>query len=130
MGVGRGGLWPPLDFEIISKKRLFFQFRGVKTKFHRFMVSPWKKFWENPVLAPPWKKSFRRPWSLISEKIIIGSLESEKIGSLESEKSGPCKSIPVPNIFLKKTLVQVILAKNWQKSLNITYQVCLKPIIY
>jgi len=27
--------------------------------------------------------------SLKSEKIIIGSLESEKIGSLESEKSGP-----------------------------------------
>jgi len=37
--------------------------------------------------------------SLESEKIIIGSLESEKIGSLESEKSGPYR---VPNIFLKK----------------------------
>jgi len=37
-------------------------------------------------------------------KIIIGSQESEKIGSLESEKSGPYRSIPVPNIFLKKTL--------------------------
>jgi len=33
--------------------------------------------------------------SLESEKIIIGSLESDKIGSLESEKSGPCRSIPV-----------------------------------
>jgi len=31
--------------------------------------------------------------SLESEKIIIGSLESEKIGSLESEKSGPYRSI-------------------------------------
>jgi len=41
--------------------------------------------------------------SLESEKIIIGSLKSEKIGSLESEKSGPYRS--VPNIFLKKTLV-------------------------
>jgi len=32
--------------------------------------------------------------SLASEKIIIGSLESEKIGSLESEKTGPYRSIP------------------------------------
>jgi len=28
------------------------------------------------------------------EKIIIGSLKSEKIGSVESEKSGPYRSIP------------------------------------
>jgi len=32
--------------------------------------------------------------SLELEKIIIGSLKSEKIGSLESEKSGPYRSIP------------------------------------
>jgi len=32
--------------------------------------------------------------SLELEKLIIGSLESEKIGSLESEKSGPYKSKP------------------------------------
>jgi len=32
--------------------------------------------------------------SLESAKIIIGSLESEKIGSLESEKSGPYMYIP------------------------------------
>jgi len=31
---------------------------------------------------------------LESAKIIIGSLESEKIGSLESKKSGPYRSIP------------------------------------
>jgi len=42
----------PLDFEIISKKRLFFQFRGVKTTFHRFCPPPGKKFWENTLLAP------------------------------------------------------------------------------
>jgi len=29
-----------------------------------------------------------------SEKMIIGSLKSEKIESLESEKSGPYRSIP------------------------------------
>jgi len=28
MGVGRGGLAHPLDFEIIGKKRLFFNFEG------------------------------------------------------------------------------------------------------
>jgi len=33
---GAGGDLAPLDFEIISKKMLFFQFRGVKTKFHHF----------------------------------------------------------------------------------------------
>ena len=32
--------------------------------------------------------------SLESEKIIIGSLTSEKIGSLKSEKSGLYRSIP------------------------------------
>ena len=32
--------------------------------------------------------------ALESEKIIIGSLEPEKIGSLESEKSGPYRPIP------------------------------------
>jgi len=53
-------LWPLLDLGIISNKRLFFQFRGVKNKFHRFWP-PWKTFWENPLLPPSWKKSFRRP---------------------------------------------------------------------
>jgi len=60
MGVGRGGRGGlgPLDFEIISKKRLFFQFREVKNKFHRF----WSPLGKNyPLLAPPRKKSFRRP---------------------------------------------------------------------
>jgi len=38
MGVGRGsrGDQAPLGFEVISKKRLFFQFRGVKTNFTTF----------------------------------------------------------------------------------------------
>ena len=36
---------------------------------------------------------------LESEKIIIGSVESEKTGSLESKISGPYRA---PNIFLKK----------------------------
>jgi len=52
MGVGRGEQGGKLPW--ISKllaKILFFQFRGVKTKFHHFW-SPWKKFWENPLLAP------------------------------------------------------------------------------
>ena len=54
MGVGRGGRGgqgPLLDFEISSKKRLFFQFRGVKTNFTA-LAPPWKKFWENPLLPP------------------------------------------------------------------------------
>jgi len=45
---------PPLDFEIISKKRLFFQFRGVK-QISLLLAPSWKKFWENPLLVPPGK---------------------------------------------------------------------------
>ena len=62
MGVGRGtgGPWPLLDFEIISKKRLFFQFRGVKIKFHHFWP-PLEKVWENPLLPPPLEKILPTP---------------------------------------------------------------------
>jgi len=58
---GARGPRSSLDFEIISKKRLFFQFRGAKSNFTTFGPPLGKKFWENPQLAPPWKKSFRRP---------------------------------------------------------------------
>ena len=50
-GRRKGGLGPPLNFEIISQKRLFFQFQGVKTNFTTF-APPWKKFWENPLVLP------------------------------------------------------------------------------
>ena len=40
----RKGEHAPLGFENISKKRLFFQFRGVKVKFHHFWPPPGKKF--------------------------------------------------------------------------------------
>jgi len=59
---GQGGK-APVDVEIIGKKRLFFQFQEVKTKFHHFRPPPGKNFGKNPRLAPHWKKSFRRPWS-------------------------------------------------------------------
>ena len=64
MGVGSGGrgAFSPLDFEIISIKRLFFQFRKVKNKFHHFWPIPGKNFGKIPYW-PPWKKSFRRPCS-------------------------------------------------------------------
>jgi len=38
----------PLDFEIISKKGLFFQVRGVKNKFHHFWAPPGKNFGKIP----------------------------------------------------------------------------------
>jgi len=61
MGVGRGGK-APLGFEIISKK-MFFQFRGVKIKFHHFWPPHLEKiFGKSPTAPPPWKKSFRRPY--------------------------------------------------------------------
>jgi len=57
---GEGGP-SPLNFEIISKKKLVFQFRGVKTKFHHFRPPHGKDFGKIPYCPPPWKKSFRRP---------------------------------------------------------------------
>jgi len=46
------------------------------------------------VLGTPFGSLELKIGSLESEKIINGSLESEKIGSLESHKSGPYRSIP------------------------------------
>jgi len=69
---GRGGQGSFLDIEIISKNRLFFQFRRVKTKFHHFWY-PFQKFWENPLLAPSRKKFFRR-LCLVSYAHDIGKL--------------------------------------------------------
>jgi len=40
----RKGGQDPQDFEIIGKKRLFFQFRGVKNKFHHLWPPPGKIF--------------------------------------------------------------------------------------
>jgi len=61
MGVGRGpgGPWSPLDFEIISKKRLFFQFRGIKTNSTTF-GHPWKNFGKIP-FWPPLEKILPTP---------------------------------------------------------------------
>jgi len=40
------------DFGIISKKRLFFQFRGVKNKFHHFWPPLEKNFGKIPYWTP------------------------------------------------------------------------------
>jgi len=65
-----------LDFEIIGKKRLFFQFRGVKNKFQHF-GTPWKKFWENPLLVKilptpmaVWRQVVH-PWSVVVGKLTV-----------------------------------------------------------
>jgi len=50
MGAG-GGLSHPWILKLLEK-RLFFQFRGVENKFHQFCPPPWKKIWENTLLAP------------------------------------------------------------------------------
>jgi len=54
---GQGEPWPLLDFEIISKKRLFFQFIEVKTKFHHFWP-PLVKILGKSLLVPPGKNPF------------------------------------------------------------------------
>ena len=48
---------PHLDFENFSKKKLFFLFRVVKSKFRHFFP-PLEKLWKNPRVPPPGKKSF------------------------------------------------------------------------
>ena len=54
-GGGAGEAQAPLlDFEIISKKRLFFQFLGVKNKFHRFWP-PLEKILGKSPTGPPGK---------------------------------------------------------------------------
>ena len=61
MGVGRGGgALAPLNFEIISKKRLVFQFRGVKTKFHNF-CPPLEKIWGKSPTGPLLEKILPTP---------------------------------------------------------------------
>ena len=52
-GVCRGP-WPPLDFEIVRKKGVFFNFEW-KKQISQLLAPPWKKFWENPLLVPPGK---------------------------------------------------------------------------
>jgi len=49
------GTKPPLDFEIISTKTLFFRFRRVKNKFHHFWPPPGKNFGKIPYWPPPGK---------------------------------------------------------------------------
>ena len=58
--VGAGGKGSP-GFWKFQQKRLFFQFRGVKIKFHHFWPSPGKILEKSPS-ALPLEKSFRRPW--------------------------------------------------------------------
>jgi len=65
MGVGRkgaGGAWPPWILKISAKKGCFLNFEWEKKNFTTFVL-PLKKFWKNPLVAPPWEKSFRRPRS-------------------------------------------------------------------
>ena len=52
MGVGRGA--GVLDFEIISKKGLFFRFRGVKNKLQHFFHTL-ETILGKPHTAPHWK---------------------------------------------------------------------------
>ena len=60
---GQEGL-APLDFEIIGKKLLFFQFRGVKTKFHHFWPPTGKIFGKISYCPPPLEKILPTPMQL------------------------------------------------------------------
>jgi len=52
------------SYDIFTKKRLFYQFQGGKTKFHHFWppwTNPYACIWKNPLLPLPWKKFAQRP---------------------------------------------------------------------
>ena len=59
-GGRRGAKASLLDFEIISKKRLFFQFRGAKNKFHHF-CPPLEKILGKFPTGPPLEKILPTP---------------------------------------------------------------------
>jgi len=60
-GVRRGsmGAKASLDFEIFSKKSGILSFELEKQISP--LLTPLEKFWKNHLVAPPGKKSFRRP---------------------------------------------------------------------
>ena len=64
VGVGRGGgaTGPSSTpgFWKVRQQRLFFEFRGVKNKFHHFWPLPGNVLEKSPS-GPPWKKSVRHP---------------------------------------------------------------------
>jgi len=66
---GAGGAKSPLDFEIISKKTLVFQFRGVKTKFHHFCPPPGKDFGKTPT-GPPLEKILPTPMNVVLYQVL------------------------------------------------------------
>jgi len=51
---GQGGLGLPWILKVLTKKVFFSISRG-KHQLSPFLAPPWKKFWENPILAHPGK---------------------------------------------------------------------------
>jgi len=72
MGVGKGPR-PPRILKISDKKVVFLVW---KNKFHRFWSSPLQKFLRYHLVAPPWKKSFRRP-CVIRQNNLLPSLSKQ-----------------------------------------------------
>ena len=62
MGASEGGPRLPRFWNYWQKKVVFSISRGEK-QISPPLASPWKNFWEKNLLAPPWKRSFRRPCS-------------------------------------------------------------------
>ena len=94
MGVGRGGgtgYGPPgfsnLTFSVkfSAKKDCYLRFESVKWNLTTFFP-PGK----NPLLAPPWKKTFRRPW--MCHHCYAPSTKRLFNGKQESKESLTCKS--------------------------------------
>jgi len=57
LGVGRMGSFPPWISNCQQKKVVFLVLSG-KIKFRHFCLH-----WKNSLVAPLWKKYFRRPWA-------------------------------------------------------------------
>jgi len=63
MGVGMGAA-PTWILKILAKKDVLLVSSGKKQSSP--LLVPLEKFWKNPLVATPWKKSFRRPCCLVS----------------------------------------------------------------
>ena len=69
------GFWNlTVSYELLSKKGCFVRFEWVKLNFTTFppLEKSFWHLWKNPLLPPPWKKSFRRRGSNMRMNWLLG----------------------------------------------------------
>ena len=66
--ASEGGPCSPWILKSFAKKIIFFVLNGKKQISP--LLPPLEKFWKNPLVAHPWKISFRRPWLLVFQDCV------------------------------------------------------------